>query len=253
MKISVITVVYNGEATIEETILSVHEQSYGNIEHIIVDGASTDNTMSIVKRHSDKISCYISEPDTGMYDAMNKGIDKSSGDIVGFLNSDDVYAGNEVLEKIHDAISKSGADACYGDLVYISNGNNKKIVRYWRSQDYVDGLCRRGWMPAHPTFYVRRETYRKHGVFSLNYKFQSDYEMSLRLLDVNNIQVAYIPEVLIKMRMGGVSNNSITNIIKGNIEAYRACKKYFPDTSLMFIPRKIISRLGQFISKPKAV
>jgi len=251
LKVSIITVSYNAESTIEDTIISVHEQSYQNIEHIIVDGASTDNTLPIIRQHSNKISCVVSELDNGIYDAMNKGIQMSSGDIIGFLNADDIYAGTDVIEKISKGFEYPSVDACYGDLVYVSKSNLSKIVRYWNSCNYRDGLCKTGWMPAHPTFYIRKEIYDKYGVYDLAYALQSDYELSLRLLEVKNINTLYIPEILVKMRTGGVTNNSIINIIKGNIEAYNACKKYFPDTTRIFILRKFISRLSQFINRPK--
>ena len=252
MKITVITVSRNSGATIEETILSVFIQSYKDIEHLIVDGASSDNTLSIIERHSDKIAAYISEPDNGIYHAMNKGINMASGDIIGFLNSDDVFANDNVINKISSVFNDKLIDACYGDLLYLSK-DHSKIIRHWKSKQYQDGLCKTGWMPAHPTFYVRKKIYEKYGVYNLDYKYQSDYEMTLRFLEVNKIRSYYLPEVLVKMRIGGVSNNSFMGIIKGNLEAYRACKMHFPETSLMFIPRKIISRLGQFISKPEVV
>ncbi|NIQ17074.1 MAG: glycosyltransferase, partial [Candidatus Dadabacteria bacterium] len=149
MKISVITVVYNAEDTLEQTIMSVYGQSYNEIEYIIIDGSSSDATLSIINKHRDKISHVISEPDQGIYDAMNKGINISTGDVVGFLNADDLYYENNVVEKIIRCFETDSVDACYGDLVYVSKNNLSKIVRYWESCNHIEGLCKTGWMPAH--------------------------------------------------------------------------------------------------------
>ncbi len=253
MKISVITVVYNAEDTLEQTIMSVYGQSYNEIEYIIIDGSSSDATLSIINKHRDKISHVISEPDQGIYDAMNKGINISTGDVVGFLNADDLYYENNVVEKIIRCFETDSVDACYGDLVYVSKNNLSKIVRYWESCNHIEGLCKTGWMPAHPTLYMRKKIYDKYGTYDLAYKLQSDYELCLRLLEVEKINTKYLPEILVKMRIGGVTNNSIINILKGNLEAYNACKKYFPKTSKIFILRKFMSRLGQFVSRPEQV
>ncbi len=249
MKISVITVVFNAGDTIEDTILSVHRQTHADREHIIIDGNSTDNTKSIIERHRDKISIYLSEPDKGLYDAMNKGIRLATGDVTGFLNADDVYANDNVLSTINREFEKGRIDGCYGDLIYVSRYSQEKIIRYWRSKMYTPGLCRRGWMPPHPTFYLKSEVLRACGGFNLAYRFQSDYELCLRLFEIEKIRTSYIPQVLVKMRMGGVSNNSLRNIFAGNMEAYKACKTYFPKTTPFFIPGKILSRLNQFFRK----
>jgi glycosyltransferase involved in cell wall biosynthesis len=249
VKISIITVVYNSAATIEDTIMSVAAQTYQDVEHIVVDGASTDGTLSVIHRHMNKIQRFISEPDKGIYDAMNKGIGLATGDVIGFLNADDIYADNLILGKVASVFADSAIDACYADLVYVSKDDLNKVIRYWKSQEYRNGLFRRGWMPAHPTFFVRKSVYDKYGGFDLDFKFQSDFDMTMRFLEVYKIKSVYIPEIFVKMRIGGATNRRLLNIIKGNIEAYRACRKNGLDVSPFFIVAKILSRIPQFFSR----
>ncbi len=244
-KVSVVTAVYNNAATVKDTLLSVASQNYPHVEHIIVDGASTDGTLDIVRRFASENAIIKSESDRGMYDAMNKGIALASGDIIGFLNADDVYAGPHVLAEIVDAIVENNVDAAYGDLVYVDRSDAGKIVRYWKSQIYHDGLFEKGWMPAHPTFYARRGVYEKYGGYDLDYRRQSDFELTLRFLAVHKIKSAYIPKVLVRMRSGGASRG-LRHIIEGNVEAYRACRRHSLDVSPFFIARKILSRVPQF-------
>lgn len=250
MKISIVTVCYNSVETIEDTILSVASQGHRHIEHIIVDGASTDGTLEIIQKYQDRLARFVSEPDNGIYDAMNKGIALASGEVVGTLNSDDVYANNAVLATVAKAFRKPDVDACYGDLVYVDRYDMNKIVRYWKSRPYADGLFERGWLPAHPTFFVRRGVYRRYGGFDLDYKIQSDFELTMRLLAVHKIKSVYIPEILVKMRMGGTTNRRLLNIIKGNIESYHACKKHGLKVNPLFFVVKILSRLPQFFLRP---
>lgn len=250
MKISVITVCRNSEKTIGETIESVAVQDYPHREYIVVDGKSTDDTMSIINDHRSTISTVLSEPDGGIYDAMNKGLRLATGDVIGFLNSDDVYVDSSVLSSVAKAFAQYDVDACYGDLIYVDKGDTSKVVRYWRSGNYQPGLFRRGWMPAHPTFFVRREIYEKYGGFDVDYKIQSDFELTMRFLDVHGVRSVYLPVTMIRMRMGGVTNNSMLNVVKGNIEAYRACKKHNMNVTPLFFFRKILSRVPQFFVKP---
>lgn len=244
-KVSVITVVYNNAATVKDTLLSVASQNYPRVEHIIIDGASTDGTLDIVRRFASENAIVKSESDRGMYDAMNKGLALASGDIIGFLNADDVYAGPHVLATIVDSIEKKNVDAAYGDLVYVDSSDTSKVVRYWKSQDYRDGLFEKGWMPAHPTFYAKRWVYEKYGGYDTAYRRQSDFELTLRFLAVHKIKSVYIPQVLVCMRSGGASRGML-HIIEGNIEAYRACRKHSLNVSLLFIAKKILSRVPQF-------
>lgn len=209
MKISIITATWNSAATVENAILSVASQGYPNLEHIIVDGNSSDETLSIIFRHEDKIAKLVSEPDHGIYDAMNKGIALSTGDIVGILNSDDFYANSHVLKKVAQVFKNDGVDTCYGDLIYVDPVNVRRVIRYWRSGEHHPGSFYRGWMPPHPTFFVRRSVYNRYGCFNLALGTASDYELIVRLLLKHNVSTAYIPEVLVHMRAGGASNASL--------------------------------------------
>lgn len=250
MKISIITVALNAATTVEDTLRSVASQTYPEIEHIVVDGGSTDGTLEIIQRHRVRIATLISEPDRGIYDAMNKGIAAATGDIVGMLNADDIYVDAHVLEKIARAFSDPAIGACHADLVYVDRADLDKIIRYWKSCPYTDGLFEKGWLPAHPTFFVRRALYRRYGGFDLNFRFQADFELTMRLLAVHKVPSVYLPEVIVKMRMGGVSNRSVLNVIKGNLEAYRACRQHGLKVSPLFIAKKILSRLPQFFRRP---
>ncbi len=251
MKITIVTVVYNGADTIEGTLKSVISQTYKNIQYIVIDGGSTDGTLDIVNRYMDKIDVFISEPDKGIYDAMNKGIAMATGSVIGLLNADDVYQNEMVLQKVADCLKFSNVDACYADLVYVSPNDTNRVLRYWKSRDYEQGLFLSGWMPAHPTFYVKRTIYERFGLFDLNYKLQSDFELTLRFMHVHHIRTKYIPGIFVRMRSGGASNQSIRNIIQGNIEAYKATKKHKLGLSWLFIVRKISSRFIQYLVKPK--
>ena len=249
-KISVITAVYNNVSTIEDTILSVISQTHPNVEHIIIDGASTDGTMDVIRKHMARIAVIKSEPDHGIYDAMNRGLALATGDIVGFLNGDDVYADPRVLEEIAHTIETQKVDACYGDLVYVDRKDVRKAVRYWESQTYHDGLFEKGWMPAHPTFYAKKRVYEKYGGYDLAYRRQSDFELTMRFLAVHKIKSAYIPRVLVHMRSGGASRE-LMHILEGNIEAYRACRKHSLNVTPFFIARKILSRVPQFFRRER--
>ncbi len=221
MKISIITACYNADATIERTIKSVLNQSYKNIEYIIVDGGSSDKTLDIIKSYSHGISNMVSEPDKGIYDALNKGITLATGDFIGFLHADDAFASSQIIEKITQLATNS--DAVYGDLQYVSE--NEKVIRHWESGLFSLKALKRGWMPPHPTLYIKRELYDKIGHFNLEYKIASDYDLMLRLLSIPNLKVAYLPEVVVLMRVGGASNKSLSNIIQKSKEDYKAIKR----------------------------
>jgi len=247
LKVSIITVVYNNKDTIKDAIESVLNQTYKNIEYIIIDGASSDGTIEIIKSYGNKIDKFISEPDNGIYDAMNKGIKLASGDIVGILNSDDFYVSNDIIQDVADVFLEQKVDSVYGDLVYVDSKNTNKIVRYWKSKEYKKGLFQKGWHPAHPTFFVKREVYQKYGLFNLDFKIAADYELMLRFLEKYNISSTYISKVFVKMRVGGESNQSIKNIIKANIESYKAWKvNGLYINPLMFL-LKPLSKLKQFL------
>jgi len=250
MKISIITVVYNAQDTIEEAILSVASQTYPNIEHIIIDGASTDQTMSRIEQHKDKISHVVSEPDKGLYDAMNKGIKLASGDVIGILNADDVYQDSTVLEQVMQAHQDVDLDACYADLVYVKEHDLTQVVRYWKSRDYQTGLCFTGWMPAHPTLFLKRQVYDQVGLFNTQLRYQADLEFCARLFEVHHIRSRYIPNLWVRMRLGGVTNNSVLTIFKGNWESYLALKtlglKRHP---ISFFYLKFMPRIKQYFQR----
>ncbi|WP_217698821.1 glycosyltransferase family 2 protein [Sediminibacterium ginsengisoli] len=217
MKITIITATWNSAATLEDTLRSVKEQSYADIEHIIIDGASTDDTLKIADRFP-HIAKICSEKDNGIYDAMNKGIALATGDIIGILNSDDVLADNRVIERIAARFEDAGIDAVYGDLVFVDRNDLSRIKRVWKAGSYRYGQLYRGWMPPHPTVYVRRGCYERFGLFNIDYKVAADYDMLIRLLLINRIALAYIPAVLIRMRTGGVSTGSFSRRFSINKE-----------------------------------
>lgn len=222
MKISIITITYNSAATIEQTIQSVIGQTYKNIEYIIVDGLSKDNTLEIISRYKDKVSKVISEKDDGLYDALNKGIANATGDVIGILHSDDFYTTNNVLQQVADTFTRKKCDAVYANLYYVDKDNTDKIKRKWHSGNYTEGAFLNGWMPPHPTFFVKREIYNTHGNYYTGFKSAADYEMMLRLIHKHKIKVAYLDEYIVKMRMGGVSNVNIKNRVNANLEDRKA-------------------------------
>lgn len=245
MKISIITVTYNSAATLEETILSVINQSYNNIEYIIVDGKSSDSTLSIIDKYKSRIAKFISEKDNGIYDALNKGIQMASGDVIGILHSDDFYTSNDIIQKIAARFENEKCDALYGDLLYVSKDNTNKIIRKWKAGELNSHSFLFGWMPPHPTFFVKKEVYEKHKAFNLDFKTSADYELMLRLLYKHKIKTAYLPEYLVKMRMGGQSNVTTKNRILANLEDRKAwevngLKPYF--FTLFFKPLRKISQ-----------
>ena len=251
MKISIITVCYNSEKTIEDTLRSVLEQKHENIEHIIIDGGSTDRTLAAVATVGAHVAKIISEPDNGIYDAMNKGIALATGDIVGFINADDFYPSPDVLSTVASAFESSGADCCYGDLCYVQQEDVSTIVRFWRSSPFASGKFSRGWCPPHPTFFVRREVYARLGGFDLSFNIAADFELMMRYLEGAHISSRYIPKVLVKMRLGGTTNRNLINIFKQNVEIRRALSSIGRRSSLVrFIFNKLFIRLIQFVSRP---
>ena len=202
MKISIITVCYNSVATVSGAVESVLHQQGVEVEYIIVDGGSTDGTVECLKEYGAAISSLTSEPDRGIYDAMNKGIARATGDVVGLLNSDDFYASDGVLARVAELFDRDGVDAVYGDLHYVSQDDDSKVVRDWRSGPLPQALFSQGWHPPHPSFFVRRSVYDALGSFDLRFDIAADYEFMLRVLEKNKVSCAYLPEVLVKMRMG---------------------------------------------------
>ncbi len=248
MKVSIITVVYNNAKTIRSAINSVLSQSYNEIEYIIVDGASTDGTLEIINEYRDKISVIVSEKDNGIYDAMNKGILQATGDIIGILNSDDLYDNNKIIEIIADEFIKDKKlEIVYGDLVYVAKNDITKIVRKWTSCDYDLTFFDRGEVPPHPSLFLKNNVYKIVGLFNIEYKLASDYEFMLRVFKKNTFKLKYINKILVKMRLGGATNKNYKNIYLGNIEILRAWKLNGLKIPILFIPRRIIKRLSQFL------
>jgi len=248
LKISIITSVCNAKMTIGDTIESVLSQTYKDIEYIIIDAASTDGSLDIIRRYEDKITIFISEKDDGIYDGLNKGMSLATGDVIGFLNSDDIFRDDKVISKIADAFEKNSVDSIYGDLVYISKKDPSNIIRYWKSHDFNMKKLQNGWMPPHPTFYVKRDIYDKYGIFNTDFKIAADYDLILRLLGRAKISTYYIPEVLVKMRVGGESNKSLKNIIKKSSEDLQAI--HLNSIGNIFtLFKKNISKIPQFFKK----
>lgn len=223
MKLSIITVVWNNKETIKDAIDSVLNQTYKDIEYIIIDGASTDGTVEIVQSYGDKISKFVSEKDKGLYDAMNKGIALATGDVVGILNSDDFYIDEFVIQKVMKVFQEKNVDSLFADLVFVKPENLDKTVRYYDSSKFNPSKFAYGWMPAHPTFFVKREIYEKYGVFKTDYKIAADYEILVRFLEKYKISYFYLNEVIIKMRIGGLSTSGFKSNYILNKEIIRAC------------------------------
>ena len=222
MKISIITVCYNSEKTIADCITSVVNQSYDNLEYIVIDGKSTDTTMEIIASFGDQIFKVVSEKDKGMYDAINKGIRMASGDIIGVLNSDDYYTDGLVIEDVMSKFNEANADALYADLNYVDQIDTNNVVRYWKSGDYKPNSFLSGWMPPHPTFFIRKEWYLKYGEYSLELVSAADYELMLRMVLKHGARLAYLPRVIVNMRVGGMSNSSLRNRLRANKEDRKA-------------------------------
>jgi len=248
MKISIITVVYNNKETIKDAINSVLNQTYENIEYIIIDGASNDGTVEIIQSFENKISNFVSEPDNGLYDAMNKGIGLASGDIVGILNSDDFYIDNKVIQKVVDVFENEKVDSIFADLVFVKPDNLKKTVRYYDSGKFNPSKFAYGWMPAHPTFFVKKEFYVKYGVYKTDYKIAADYELLTRFLAKYKLSYFYLKLPIIKMRIGGVSTSGIQSNYILNKEIIRACRENDIKTNWLKVlskyPQKLLGLLG---------
>ncbi len=247
MRISLVTPAFNSARTIRDTLLSIQAQDYPDIEHIIVDGVSKDNTLDIISEFP-HVSRLISEPDRGLYDAMNKGLRLASGDVVGIINSDDFYTGPHVIRKVAEKMNETGADALYADLEYVGVSNINRVVRTWKAGHFTPRFFYNGWMPPHPTFFVRRELYDRYGLFNPDFRFSADYELMLRFLLRHNIPVCYLPEVIVRMRVGGASNASILNRLRANREDRLAWKINGLRPHFYTLYLKPLSKVGQYWS-----
>ena len=248
MKISIITATFNSAATIADCLRSVASQTQP-VEHIIVDGASRDNTLEIVRGVS-PTAHILSEPDHGIYDAMNKGIKLAHGDIVGILNSDDFYASPQVIEKVTALFQQSGADALFADLVYVRPDNLEKVVRYYSGAGFTPDMFAWGWMPPHPTFFVRRELYEQYGLFRTDYKIAADYELTARFLSHQKVRYVYLPEVIVRMRTGGISTRSLRSNWILNREILRACAENGISTNIWKVYSKYFRKVMQLFMRP---
>ena len=249
MKISIITVSYNSAETIAETIKSVVGQLHPEMEYIIIDGASDDDTHGIINAYKDEIDVLISEPDNGIYDAMNKGIERATGDVIGILNSDDIYADEFVLKDVAKLFENPGTEAVYADLDFVDRENTGKVKRKWISGAYKPGAFKKGWMPPHPTFFVRKSVYEKYGLFNLDFTSAADYELMLRFIHKHEIKIDYLPRVIIKMRVGGQSNVTLKNRVLANKEDRKAWKVNGLEPGKLTFIRKPLSKIGQFLNR----
>lgn len=235
MKISIITVSFNSFLTIEDTIKSVLQQTYHDVEYIIVDGESRDGTIDIIKKYDSSINIWISEKDEGLYHAMNKGIQLASGEVVGILNSDDIYYDNEVLKNVMDEfLANPNLDSVFANLLFVLPNDTNKVARMWITGD--KRKFSRGWHPAHPSFFVKRKCYEQYGLFDLDFKLAADFEIMLRFLETHRISSKYVNQFLVKMRLGGETTKSLKNIIKQNIECLNSFHKNNISVNRIFYP-----------------
>ncbi|GAD79643.1 glycosyltransferase family 2 protein [Vibrio ezurae] len=248
MKVSIVTATYNSSATVLDTLKSLDEQTYEDIEYIVIDGGSSDDTVSVIQQNCARVTTIVSEPDNGIYDALNKGIANASGDVVGFLHSDDLFAYPDAVKDLVDTLVRNNAQAVYADLEYVSKDDTTKVIRKWVSGEYDQQKLRFGWMPPHPTFFMKKELYLKHGQFDLSLKIAADYDSLLRYLWSNKIKATYLPKVVTKMRVGGASNRSLKNIFEKTKEDIQALKnnQLFWPTALVI---KNISKIPQFFKR----
>jgi glycosyltransferase len=247
VKVTIITVAYNSAATIADTLASIEAQTHVDIEHIVIDGGSRDATMELVRRHGTRVAHIVSEPDGGIYDAMNKGLALATGELVGFLNADDVLDGSHATHRIVKAAS-TGSHIVYGDLVYVRADDLGRVVRRWRAGAYRGWRLRFGWMPPHPTFYVHRALLRNVGGFDTGLRIAADYDFMLRCLARPGIKVAYVPHVLVRMRAGGVSNATIASMLRKSTEDLRTMRKHAVGGWLTLIAKNL-RKLPQFFRR----
>jgi len=248
MKISIITAVRNNEQFIEQAVLSVINQTYTEIEYIVIDGNSSDSTLKILNSYKKHFTHFVSEPDSGIYDALNKGIALASGEYIGFLHSDDLYPTNSTVEQIAQELTVSKSDSLYGDLIYVRKNNASQILRYWKSGNFSESKLSKGWMPPHPTFFVKKQCYNQFGTFNTNFRIAADYELILRFLGKHKISTCYLPQIIYTMRVGGESNRSAKNILRKMREDYRALiNNNVGGVGSLFL--KNVSKIPQFFKR----
>lgn len=250
MKISIVTVCYNSEKTIEDTIKTVISQTYDDIEYIIIDGGSIDNTLKIVNKYKSHIDILISGPDSGIYDAMNKGIEAATGDVVGILNSDDFYEKKDSVASVMSEFDDV-TDVVFGDLVFVSADNLSKVTRFYSLPKFTPWKLRFGWMPPHPATFIRRSAYLSHGLYKLGYRISADYEIFVRLLLVHKLPFKHVGKTIVRMRDGGVSTSGIKSSIRLNREIVKACLENGIYTNLLFLLAKVPFKLYELFKRPK--
>lgn len=249
MKISIITVCFNSALTLGDTLESVSAQSHPEIEHIVVDGASTDGTLEVIELYGKHVAQLISEPDQGIYDAMNKGLRLATGEIIGFLNADDIYADNGVLEMVSAIMATTGLDALFGDAEFVSPDRPDQPVRRYRSERFRPERIAWGWMPAHPALFLRRHVYENYGLFCTDYRIAGDFEYCARIFHNNTLIYRSLPETLVRMRTGGISTSGWRNTLLLNREVLRACRENGIDTNILKIFSKYPAKLLEFLVK----
>ncbi len=249
MKISIITVAFNAARTIADTLESVAAQTHPEIEHIVVDGSSTDGTLEIIERHGKHVARLISEPDHGIYDAMNKGLGLATGEVIGFLNADDVYADSGVLERVSAIMAKEGLDALFGDAEFVSPARPNQPLRRYRSDRFRPERIAWGWMPAHPTLFLKRSVFERFGLFRTDYRIAGDFELVARIFHSGTLIYRHVPEVLVRMQTGGISTGGWRNTILLNREVLRACRENGIATSLPKILSKYPAKLLEFLHR----
>jgi glycosyltransferase involved in cell wall biosynthesis len=248
VRVSLITVTFNSQSTLQDTIDSVAKQNYKNIEYIVIDGNSKDGTVEIIKNNCHIINKWISEPDKGLYDAMNKGINMATGDIVGIINSDDFYNSRDAISSIVDGFeSDEEIQSVFADVRFVKNSDLTKTVRYYSSKKFKPSLFKWGFMPAHPTFFVKKECFGKYGLYKTDYKIAADYELLIRFLYVNRIKYKYIPKDLIVMRLGGASTKSWKSNVLLNKEIIRGCKENGINTNFFILSFKYLIKVFELI------
>ena len=248
MKISVITAVYNRRDTLADAVRSLQAQTYDNFEHVVMDAASTDGSLDVLGELADERMKLTSECDDGIYDALNKGMARATGDIIGLMHSDDFFASNSVLELVARGFENPEVDAVYGDLQYVSASNPQRVIRHWSSGEFSHAKLKRGWMPPHPTLYIRKSVLDRWGNYDTSYRISADYDAILRWFGQGQIRTKYVPEVFVKMRTGGESNQSLTKILRKSREDYRALQINRVG-GLGALAFKNLSKLNQFFTR----
>ncbi|MEM9785077.1 MAG: glycosyltransferase family 2 protein [Pseudomonadota bacterium] len=252
MKISVVTAVMNGRATLPRMLESLREQTYDPVEHVVQDGGSTDGTLDYLDVAGHPNMTLVSTADAGIYDAINNGIRRAAGDVIGLLHADDHLASTQVLSAVADAMRNPDIDGVYGDLQYVSREDETRVIRHWRAGPYAKAKLKRGWMPPHPTLYLRRGVFDQAGLYDTSYRIAGDYDGMLRFLTSGQVRLAYIPQVMVRMKIGGVSNRSFAHMVRKSREDYRAIRRHKVG-GFGTLMAKNLSKLSQFGNRPPQV